>query len=155
TVGDPLADAVVAQLFADGDVDAVNGLMHALVRDDGLVPENLPAVVSDYLAQTRPRLELDPDKLARGQNLFALNGPEMLVALGFYSLPASYAARKGVQVIYRTAYLQNRPVRRVFETTQMVIDVMSPGGLGPSGRGVVTAQKVRLMHAAVRHLCTH
>jgi hypothetical protein len=34
----------------------------------------------------------------------------------------------------------------------MVIDVMTPGGLEPGGRGVRTAQKVRLMHAMVRHL---
>jgi hypothetical protein len=72
--------------------------------------------------------------------------------LGFYSLPSAYAAAKGVQVLYRTAYLTKRPVRRVLETTQMVIDVMSPGGLGPGGRGVRVAEKVRLMHAAVRHL---
>lgn len=74
------------------------------------------------------------------------------MVLGFYSLPSAYAAKKGVQVLYRTAYLTKRPVRRVLETTQMVIDVMSPGGLGPDGRGVRVAQKVRLMHAAVRHL---
>jgi hypothetical protein len=43
-------------------------------------------------------------------------------------------------------------MRRVLETTQMVVDVLSPGGLSPSGRGVRAAQKVRLMHAAVRHL---
>jgi hypothetical protein len=34
----------------------------------------------------------------------------------------------------------------------MIVDVLSPGGLDAGGRGVRTAQKVRLMHAAVRHL---
>ena len=38
----------------------------------------------------------------------------------------------------------------------MVIDVMAPGGLAAHGRGVRTAQKVRLMHAAVRYqIATH
>jgi hypothetical protein len=43
----------------------------------------------------------------------------------------------------------------VLETTQMVVDVLSKGGLGPRGGGVRAAQKVRLMHAAVRHLIQH
>ena len=72
--------------------------------------------------------------------------------LACYSLPASYAARKGVQVLYRTGYLNNRANHRLFETTQMVMDVMVPGGLNADGRGVRSAQKVRLMHAAVRRL---
>jgi hypothetical protein len=33
--------------------------------------------------------------------------------------------------------------------------VMTEGGLGPQGLGVRTAQKVRLMHAAVRHILRH
>jgi hypothetical protein len=150
--GDPVADAVVADLFAAGDVDAVNSLLETLVRNDGLPSPLLPQVVRDYLAETAKIPLAHPEQITRAQKLFELNGPEMLVALGFYSLPASYAAKKGVQVIYRTAFLKDRPVRRVFETTQMVIDVLTEGGLAPSGRGRVTVEKVRLMHAAVRHL---
>lgn len=150
--GDPAADGVIRDLFARGDVDAVNALLDTLVKNDGLPPALLPKVVLDYLAETAKIPLAHPEQITRAQDLFALNGPEMLVALGFYSLPASYAAKKGVQVIYRTAFLKDRPVRRVFETTQMVIDVLTPGGLGPSGRGRITAEKVRLMHAAVRHL---
>jgi hypothetical protein len=78
-----------------------------------------------------------------------------MMILGFYSLPAAYAARKGVQVLYRTGFLHKRPIRRVFETAQMVVDVMSQGGLEPGGRGVRTAQKVRLIHAAVRYMLRH
>lgn len=37
------------------------------------------------------------------------------------------------------------------ETSQMVINVMSPGGFDPNGRGIVTVKKVRLMHAAIRY----
>jgi uncharacterized protein (DUF2236 family) len=75
-----------------------------------------------------------------------------MMLLCCYSLPSSYAAKKGVQVLHRTAYLAKRPNRRLFETAQFIVDVMSPGGLDPNGKGVRTAQKVRLMHAAIRHL---
>jgi len=55
-------------------------------------------------------------------------------------------------VLFETGELYQRPNRRVFETLQMVVDVMSPGGLAAEGRGSLTALKVRLMHAAVRKL---
>jgi hypothetical protein len=124
----------------------------SLVRNDGLPPEQLPMIVLDYLERTSPIPDLDLAVQRRAESLFGLLGPEILMVLGFYSLPASYAARKGVQVLYRTAYLLTRPVRRVFETTQMVVDVLSPDGLAPTGRGIRTAQKVRLLHASIRHL---
>jgi len=155
SVGDPIADAVVANLFEEGGVDSVNVLMRTLVVNDGLPSDLLPPVVRDYLARSAMFLEPDPGQVARGEELFGLYGPEILLTLGFYALPADYAAKKGVQVLYRTGRLTMQPVRRVFETTQMVVDVMSPGGLGPNGHGVRSAQKVRLMHAAVRHLLTH
>lgn len=150
--GDPIADPVVAELFRDGDIGAVNQLMRTLVMDDGLPAERLPAVVRDYLARTAAPPDIESAQMQLAQEVFGVVGPEILAVLGFYSLPADYAAKKGVQVLYRTGRLITNPTRRVFETTQMVVDVMAPGGLGPEGRGLRSAQKVRLMHAAVRHL---
>ena len=153
--GDPPADAVVASLFASHGVDAVRGLMAQLVMDDAFVPEKLPGDLRAYLdasdvPDTRDALTIDA-----GERVFAVHGPEILVVLCCSSLPSSYSARKGVQVLHRTAYLAKRPTRRLFETAQMIIDVLSPGGLGATGRGLRTAQKVRLMHAAIRHLVQH
>ena len=152
TRGDALADATVAAIFASGQTDAVSNLVATLMRNDQAAPAALPAVVQDYLAQTSNVAAHHPDTVARGQRLFADHGPEILMLLCCYSLPSSYAARKGVQVLHRTAYLAKRPTRRLFETAQMIVDVLSTGGLDPGGRGVRTAQKVRLMHAAIRHL---
>ena len=60
--------------------------------------------------------------------------------------------RQGVQVLALTARLHTDPVRRIGETAQMTLHAMSAGGLAPGGAGIRDAQKVRLMHAAVRHL---
>jgi hypothetical protein len=154
-VGDPVADAAVGALFAAGGVGAVNDLTRTLVQNDGIASAELPPIIRDYLAETAALPEIDSEKVRRGEAFFGALGPEILTALGFYGLPASYAAKKGVQVLHRTVKLTQQPIRRIFETTQMVMDVMAEGGLGPGGRGVRTAQKVRLMHAAVRHLLTH
>ena len=74
------------------------------------------------------------------------------MALACASLPACYAARKGVQVLHLTARLQSDPVRRIGEPAQLVLGVIAPGAPSPAGGGVRDAQKVRIMHAAVRHL---
>jgi hypothetical protein len=149
--GDALADAVVAEVFAAGDTEAVARLLGSLMRDDQS-PGALPPAVLDYLARTGETVARGRESAAAGERVFAEHGPEILMLLCCYSLPSSYAAKKGVQVLHRTAYLAKRPNRRLFETAQMIVDVMSPGGLGPKGRGLRTAQKVRLMHAAIRHL---
>jgi hypothetical protein len=152
--GDELADRVVAGVYAKGDVAAVNRLMRSLVENEGIPSEQLTPEVRAYLEQVSNLPLPDREVVERGEDVFGEFGPEILMVLGFYSLPAAYAARKGVQVLYRTAYLEKRPVRRVFETTQMVVDVMAKGGLERGGKGLRTAEKVRLMHAAVRHLLT-
>ena len=149
--GDALADATVASVFNAGDTAAVAKLLSTLMRDDQK-PGDLPPPVLDYLRQSSETIARDPESAAAGERLFAEHGPEIMMLLCCYSLPSSYAAKKGVQVLHRTAYLAKRPNRRLFETSQFIVDVLSPGGLGPGGKGVRTAQKVRLMHAAIRHL---
>lgn len=155
--GDGLADATVAAVFKAGDTPAVARLFITLMRDDDMLGlhslgEGGAAPVLDYLQATSGVIARSPESVAAGETLFAEHGPEVLMLLCCYSLPSSYAARKGVQVLHRTAYLAKRPNRRLFETAQFIVDVLSPGGLGPRGKGVRTAQKVRLMHAAIRHL---
>jgi len=149
--GDSVADDTVAAIFKAGDTTAVAQLLSGLMRDNQAVG-GFPALVRDYLAHTGTVVTRAPESIAAGERVFAEHGPEIMMLLCCYSLPSSYAAKNGVQVLHRTAYLAKRPNRRLFETAQMIVEVMSPGGLGPGGKGVRTAQKVRLMHAAIRHL---
>jgi hypothetical protein len=151
-VGDPLADDVVASLFQSSGVYAVGELMKTLVTNDHPTPDQLPPLLKEYLDATSQIPQLDPGSAAAGQHLYEVFGPEMMVVLLAYSLPACYADQKGVQVLYRSGYLTERVNRRVFETAQMVMDAMTPGGMAPDGRAVRSAQKVRLMHAAIRWL---
>jgi ER-bound oxygenase mpaB/B'/Rubber oxygenase, catalytic domain len=153
--GDPVADEAVAALFASGKPAAVERLMKTLVENAAPPPESLPAELEPYFDATGAIEAGDLPQIALGERLFADHGPEIIMLLGCYSLPSAYAGRKGVQVLYRTAYLAKRPNRRLCETAQMIVDVMTPGGLAPNGRGIRTAQKVRLMHAAIRHLLRH
>ncbi len=152
--GDPLADAVAAELFADGAIDPVNDLMRHLIVNEFPIPESLPPVVRDFLLQTDVLPSwADADLLKAGEAVFWRFGPEIIIILLCYSLPFCYLGRNGVPVLALTTRLTRNPARRILETAQMVIDVMQPGGLTDDhGRGRRTIQKVRLMHAAVRKL---
>jgi len=154
-VGDEPADRAVAALFAaQGTLEwtAIHRQLDLLVDNASALPAGLPAELTDYLALTAslsPSLRADA---AAGEAFFAEYGPEVLMLLGCYSLPAAYAAAKGAQVLCRTEFLERAARLRLFQTAQMIVDVMSPGGLGRGGKGIRAIQKVRLLHASIRHL---
>jgi ER-bound oxygenase mpaB/B'/Rubber oxygenase, catalytic domain len=152
--GDELADKPVKKVLDSGGVDAVNALLRTLVRNDQPVPEELPAEIRDYLAESLALPEwADMSKIKRGQQLYDTWGVLITLCLFCASLPASYAAAKGVKVLYLTARLDTDARRRVMETGQFLIDVLAVGGLDDEhGKGRRTIQRVRLMHAAVRNL---
>ncbi|MGA7050550.1 MAG: oxygenase MpaB family protein [Mycobacterium sp.] len=148
-----MADVPVAAVLERGGVDAVNALMQTLVRVEQPAPEALPAEVRAYLVETQPLPGwADMGKIKRGQQLFETWGLEIACCLFCASLPSAYAAANGVKVLYLTARLDTDTRRRVMETGQFLIDVATVGGLDENGKGRRTIQRVRLMHAAVRHL---
>lgn len=153
-VGDPIADDIVGQLFAESQVAQVNDLMRNFITNEYPDPSTLPATMASYLAETDSLPTwADNMLLQKGEQVFWRFGPEMLLVLLCYSLPFCYLDQKGVNVLSLTTRLLTNPTRRVIETAQMLTDVMRPGGLtDPQGRGRRTLQKVRLMHAAVRKL---
>jgi hypothetical protein len=150
---DKPADDAVAAVFEQGGVDAVNDVMQTLVRTEQPVPDALPEQLKDYLRDTLPLPDwADMAKIDRGQRLFEQWGVHISCCLFCASLPSSYAAAKGVRVLDMTARLDTDAHRRVLETGQFLVDVLNVGGLADNGIGRRTIQKVRLMHAAVRHL---
>jgi hypothetical protein len=152
-LGDPLADGPVAAVLERGGVDAVNAMMQTLVRVDQPVPEEMPDEIRAYLVETLPLPDwADIGKIKRGQQLFETWGLEIACCLFCASLPSAYAAAKGVKVLYLTARLDTDARRRVMETGQFLIDVANVGALDENGKGRRAIQRVRLMHAAVRHL---
>lgn len=147
-IGDPIVDAAVSAYVTAYGASALGTLTGALFRAPAL-PEDHP-LVGAYL-QAVSDIELgDQETIARGQQLFGLFGPEIFLVLGSCSLPLAYAAGNGVQTIYRARRLKDDAVRRLFDTAQMVVNVMQVGQLARDGIGWRSACKVRLMHALIR-----
>ncbi|HUF37313.1 MAG TPA: oxygenase MpaB family protein [Anaerolineales bacterium] len=150
---DPAADDVISAVFLEHGVGKLNGILRSLVENDGFIPEHLPSAVHDFLEKTAALPEwADPDLILKGEDFFDRHWPLVITFLFCASLPNAYAAHRGAQVLALTARLETHVERRIFETAQFVLDVMAPGGLSGSGRGIRSAQKVRLMHATIRHL---
>lgn len=150
---DPVADAVVEHIYREGDLEAVNRLMAMIARNDDPIPEALPAVARAYFEDTAALPALyDPTRTAVAQQLFAHHGVQLTFGLFCSSLPQAYCAANGALVLTDTHAMTHRVRERVMETAQFLFDVLDVGGLEPRGRGVRTAQRVRLMHAAVRRL---
>jgi mpaB/rubber oxygenase-like protein len=153
---DPLADEVVASVINSGGLVGFNRMMRDLVDNRDHIPDSLPEIVKEYFEKTAALPPwADPKKIVKGEQVFNLYGPEMITMLFFVALPTAYAMQKGSHVLAITAELTKHVHRRIFRTAQFITDVMQPGGLSPNGRGIRTAQKVRLIHASVRYYIAH
>jgi len=150
---DPEADAVVSGLFRSGLVDRINGALDHLSGNAQELPPDLPSALAEYLTRTAILPPgVDHARLRRAQELFARHGVALGVALVYASLPSLYAgALGGVQILSMTGRLKADYRRRAAETLRFILDVMEPGALEQGGRGIRSAQKVRLLHATIRH----
>ncbi len=155
-MADPLADEVVKSVIESGGLDEFNKMIRHLVNNRDALPESMPKIVHDYFEKTQilPAWA-DREKIVRGERVFDLYGPEMIMMLFFVSLPYAYATKRGSHVLSITTELTRHVHRRIFRTAQFIMDVMQAGGLGAGGRGVRSAQKVRLLHASIRYYIAH
>ncbi len=159
-VGDPLADTAVAAYFtassAGVEAETPGTLFAHLVRHVRLPPdERVPAIRAFFAEASRPPDWIDVAAVARGQQFFNRLVAHHFTSLYLASLPNSYAAAKGVQVLRMTGRLQSDPQRRLNETAQFLMDVAAPGAMDVDGVGVDRVLHVRLMHAAVRWMIAH
>ncbi|WP_367138375.1 oxygenase MpaB family protein [Saccharothrix sp. HUAS TT1] len=152
--GDPMADAVIADLVATGRVGEVNRVLAHFRANDQPIPDELPDVVREFLVATDdPPGWADPDRVARAYDFFVDDGVHVASVLSFGAMVNCYAQPRTSRVLTLTHGL-NQPHRRLSETSQFVMNMMSRDAFGPAGAFVPTIQKTRLIHAAVRHFLT-
>lgn len=151
--GDEVPDRIIAELERDGQVDQVNAIMRLLIQNNQGIPEELPDNVEFWLRDTSVLPDwVDRARIDRASALFVEHGVTISLILSTAALVECYAARKGVKVLTFSYRLGQNAYRRVAESAQFVILVMSPGGLYDNGQGIKAIQKVRLMHSAIRYL---
>ena len=153
---DPLADRTVAAVYESGETTEVNAMLSSLIKGMDRLPADMPPVLRDYLERSSALPTwLKPEMVKKGEELFGEWGICSCSILACASLPECYMMKNGIHVLAMTQRLTEHAQRRVLETAQMIMAVMFEGGLSAKGVGVRTAQKVRLMHAAMRFLILH
>ncbi|MCB0640440.1 MAG: DUF2236 domain-containing protein [Phaeodactylibacter sp.] len=157
-VADPLADETIRRLVEAEGPESARQLFDVLIRNIGLPLQQMPKSFLPFLEATRALPDsLDEQQLWLGSQFFLDHGPKLLVFLFYRSLPLLYAHAHGAQVLVQTGRLAHDGkdmqvfARRIAETGQFLMDVMIPGNLKPGAMGIQSIQKVRLIHASIRH----
>ncbi|GAA2038165.1 oxygenase MpaB family protein [Catenulispora yoronensis] len=156
--GDALADSVVETLFAEDQMHHFNTLMRwfGLSGQSGQsgqpLPDDLPPVVHHYLRATAsPPDWVDWDRMERARMFFIDNNVHVSTALSFASMPACYMLPHIARLLAATHALDH-PSNRMAATGQFTVYLMRPDAFEAGGAFVPAAQKVRLLHASIRHL---
>ncbi|MFE0424027.1 oxygenase MpaB family protein [Streptomyces sp. NPDC058953] len=149
--GDELADATVAALIERGEVGTFNTLMRYVSTAGSPLPDGLPDVAREYLeATSAPPAWVDWDRMERARLFFVDNNVHINTALSFASMPACYVTPRVARLLSATHSLAY-PSKRMAETGQFVVYLMRPDAFEAGSRFVPAAQKVRLLHASIRH----
>ncbi|MFG2023456.1 oxygenase MpaB family protein [Streptomyces sp. NPDC048825] len=151
TAGDPLADAVIAELDLYGPqarraLDA--GLKHGLTS----LGQQPPAAIAALLEQLEATPDrVDPLMLHRG-DVVSLSVPPMWFGLCSITgaLAHIYASPATARLLAGTGRPADMAARRLAETGVWARQTIRPGGLLPGRPGYVATVEVRLAHARMR-----
>lgn len=156
--GDPEADAVIEQLVGAGQMTLANQVFHAWTRNDQPVPAEAPPVLRDFLqrntvltAQERETV----DRLAHGDTikLIQSNMEVFTMAEAFGGLFVALADPLLAKSVYYAKFDLVMDIGRRFSRTMNTgWDMLAGNSWDPSGNALVSLAKLRLVHAAARHM---
>ncbi|GHF96911.1 MULTISPECIES: oxygenase MpaB family protein [Amycolatopsis] len=151
-VWDDEVDRLVAGLVDGGRVPAVNTALRSWTDNDDPLPSGLPDDLDGWLRRVN-RLPswADPAKLRRAADFNRRKDTYLFLLYGLGSGIMSTVIPREARSVYWSAggaAMQDRAAK----TFTFGYDLSEAGAFEPSGQFVVTANKTRLVHAAVRHL---
>jgi len=154
-VMDEPSDKVVKKLYEETQsMDHLRDLLKKMAENDSVVSHEFPDVIHDFIQSELDMKfsEEDIRHFKKAHDIWKNHGMQFVFVLFFRALPYTYMAEKPANVLSSTKLLITHATRRIFETAQFVFDVMDEGWWLPHERGILTALKVRIMHAAMRHV---
>jgi hypothetical protein len=150
-IGDSAADQAVATLIAAGQTKDVSAIFRTMRANDDPLPPDAPQAYRDFMAASAGvPPNLDFERLDRGGAAFYRNALPAVVAMLASSLPRGYAAACLSEVLTISRDLERHPFNRLMGVVQLLINISDTGAFAPQGRAVITALKLRLLHAGVR-----
>ncbi|MDF6061070.1 oxygenase MpaB family protein [[Kitasatospora] papulosa] len=151
-VWDSATDPLMVSLLQNGQVPAVNAAMAGWVNNGDALPSGLPAELAAHL-RTVNKLPpwADPVKLARAADFNRRKDTYLFMLYGLGSGIMSTVIPREARSVYWSvggADMKDRAAK----TFTFGYDLSQLDAFKPTGQFVVTANKTRLVHGAVRHL---
>ena len=151
--GDTPADEALGLIVSDNELANITTLFREMDSNDDFPPSHHFPQLSDFFRKTG---DLPPGtdllRIRRGEDIFREHIFESAIVLLMRSLPEGYAAPNLAIILNISGQLETHTFKRLLATLQMVVNVMTARGFQPGGKAVITAQKLRLLHAGIRHL---
>jgi hypothetical protein len=151
--GDPDADEALRRIMGDNEAASIRTLFAVMDSNDEVPPSAHFPVLSEFFkaSETLPP-DVDLARLHRGEDVFIDHTYAGALALLAKSLPEGYQAPNLSIILNISGDLRTHTYRRLLATLQTVVNVSTCRGFTAGGRAVITAQKLRLLHAGIRHL---
>lgn len=149
---DPVADEVVDRIFSSENPSYLLKEISSVQFNDEVLSDRLPEFIKTYFFKTSVLPEWASNRnIQLSAAFFEHNGQQIMLSLMLLALPYCYAAGEDTEILLRSQRIQKDTRKRLAETGQFVYDVMHKNAFKPSGRGIRSIQKVRLMHAVIRY----
>ncbi|MBG0566035.1 oxygenase MpaB family protein [Actinoplanes aureus] len=151
-VWDDATDPLVASLLRDGQIPAVNTAFDKWVNNGDALPSGIPAGLTTYLQQhNRLPSWADQTKLNRAAQFNKRMSMYLFLLYGLGSGIMSTVIPREARNVYWSEGGADMKARAA-KTFTYGYDLSAIDAFQPSGHFVVTSNKTRLTHAAVRHL---
>lgn len=151
-IWDPAADPLMAKMITGGHVPAINTAWASWVNNNDPLPGGVPAEFNAYMRQVNVLPSwADPVKLKRAADFNRRRDTYLFMLYGLGSGIMSTVIPREAKSVYWSAGgadMQDRAAK----TFTFGYDLAELGAFEPTGQFVVTANKTRVVHAAVRHL---
>ena len=151
--GDHLADSYFSILTQDDEMESIRKVFSEMDSNDESPPADTFPELHEFFTRTNNLPPtIDTQRIDHGEMVFQKNAFTVALVLLTKSLPEGYAAPNLSIILNLSGNLRTNPYKRLLSTLQTVVNVSSFHGFQHGGRAVLTAQKLRLLHAGIRHI---
>lgn len=151
-IGDPLADAVIADLDPLGPSEVARLIKLGMHDRDGNSLDGAPASVRKFFAHcSKPPEWLDLSSFQPGCRMFHRNSRLVLAGMVGGVLVEGFSTNIA-KSFFLTGRLRDKGVRRLKQNNRHMLEIFMPGGMESHADGWTHSIRVRLVHAKIRKL---
>lgn len=152
TVGDPLADAMIADLDLLGQSESVRLIELGMRCGDSAALRDAPLSVKQFFASlTEPPDWVDLPSFTPGCRMVHRNTRLVLAGMVGGVLVEGFSTNIA-KPFFLTGRLRDQGMRRLKQNNRHMLEIFMPGGMERHNDGWAHSVRVRLVHAKVRHL---